>query len=138
MTDRDVVALTIWGEARGESIEGKIAVACVIQNRLVDGRWGSTYPSVCQARKQFSCWNAGDPNRAKIQALEQALEGLQTVEPVLDECLWVAEGLIAHRIRPRVKQATHYYAISIQPPFWTKGGTFVETIGQHSFYQGVK
>ena len=42
--DRDILARTLWGEARGEGLAGQIAVACTIRNRVEDGRakswWG--------------------------------------------------------------------------------------------------
>lgn len=136
--DRIILALTLWGEARGEAVEGRIAVASVIHNRLIDGRWGSSYAVVCQKPWQFSCWNANDPNRVKLAALQAEIERGDFIEPIIGECLWIAEGLIAGKILPRVQKATHYFASSIQPPTWTQGATFVDTIGHHSFYQGVK
>lgn len=37
--DIDTLARTVWGEARGESLLGKEAVACVILNRHKSGKW---------------------------------------------------------------------------------------------------
>ena len=42
LDDAQVIALTLYGEARGEGVEGRIAVANVIRNRLTSGRWGET------------------------------------------------------------------------------------------------
>ena len=51
------MAATVWGEARGEPFEGKVAVAWVIINRSrKPGWWGEDIRSVCSARWQFSCW----------------------------------------------------------------------------------
>jgi spore germination cell wall hydrolase CwlJ-like protein len=36
--DRDILARTLWGEARGESLDGKIAAAWTIRNRVLDGK----------------------------------------------------------------------------------------------------
>ena len=62
----DVVARTLWGEARGEGVAGQIAVAWVIRNRVHDANprswWGEGYIGVCHKSWQFSCWNPGDPN----------------------------------------------------------------------------
>ncbi|MGE9762726.1 cell wall hydrolase [Pseudomonas sp. PDM20] len=56
------LAMTIYGEARGQSYESKIAVGWVIRNRLATGRWGKTYKLVVTARLQFTCWSqAVDP-----------------------------------------------------------------------------
>ena len=34
MNDQEVLARTLWGEARGEGPEGMTAVACTIMNRV--------------------------------------------------------------------------------------------------------
>jgi spore germination cell wall hydrolase CwlJ-like protein len=51
--DRDILARTLWGEARGETLAGQIAVAWTIRNRVNDGKdkswWGEGYAGVCQA-----------------------------------------------------------------------------------------
>jgi spore germination cell wall hydrolase CwlJ-like protein len=36
--DRDILARTLWGEARGELLAGQIAVAWTIRNRVNDGK----------------------------------------------------------------------------------------------------
>jgi len=59
----DILAKTLWGEARGEGREGLIAVAWVIKNRADNpGWWGKSIELVCLKPYQFSCWNADDPN----------------------------------------------------------------------------
>ena len=64
--DRDILARTLWGEARGEGFDGQIAVAWTIRNRVFDGKakswWGEGYAEVCLKPWQFSCWNQNDPN----------------------------------------------------------------------------
>ena len=66
-----IFAKTIWAEARGEPLEGQIAVANVILNRARQGGWwGDDVAGVCCKSKQFSCWNEGDPNRARMDGLE--------------------------------------------------------------------
>ena len=65
-----IFAKTIWAAARGEPLEGQIAVANVIINRARQGGWwGDDVVKVCRKPKQFSCWNNGDPNRAKMNGL---------------------------------------------------------------------
>lgn len=43
--DRDILARTIWGEAMGEGLDGMIATAWTIRNRVFDGKakswWGA-------------------------------------------------------------------------------------------------
>ena len=74
--DIDTLARTIYGEARGEDRQSKIAVACVILNRVqqrkqcgyrnIDGRKIPTIAATCLKPWQFSCWNEKDPNRKVI------------------------------------------------------------------------
>jgi len=53
INDIDVLARTLWGEARGEGPAGQVAVAWTIRNRVNDGRakswWGEGYTGVCKA-----------------------------------------------------------------------------------------
>ena len=62
--DRDILARTRWGEARGESLVGQIEVAWTIRNRVNHGNakswWGEGYVGVCQKPYQFSCRNKND------------------------------------------------------------------------------
>ncbi|MFW0755465.1 cell wall hydrolase [Pseudomonas sp. H11T01] len=68
VTDRDpdILVRTLWGEARGEGLAGRIAVGWTIRNRVNDGKakswWGEGYAGVCLKVWQFSCWNKNDPN----------------------------------------------------------------------------
>jgi N-acetylmuramoyl-L-alanine amidase len=62
--DRVTLARTLYGEARGEPTEGQIAVAWVILLSLE-----GAVAQVCLAPWQFSCWNQGDPNRARLLVL---------------------------------------------------------------------
>ena len=58
-----VMGLTVYGEARGQPLEGQRAVAWVIRNRADHPCWwGSNIIDVCLKKSQFSCWNADDPN----------------------------------------------------------------------------
>lgn len=139
MTDRDWIATTLFGEARGETTAGRLAVASVLHNRLVSRRWGASYEAVCTAPKQFSCWNANDPNLPLLKQIIERIEAGETwADPVLAECYWIADGLLSGALRPQVRQATHYYAAWMkQPPKWAKDGEFVGAIGQHLFFQHV-
>lgn len=139
MTDIDVVTATIWGEARGEPIEGRIAVACVIRNRLLSGRWGHNYEAVARAPFQFSCWNAGqDANHLAVLDLVNKLNAQGFIDLMTQECRWVSNGVVNHVILDRVNSATHYHESSMNPkPKWVEGARLVATIGHHMFYAGV-
>ena len=73
--DRDILARTLWGEARGEGPAGQVAVAWTIRNRVFDGKtnswWGEGYAGVCQKPYQFSCRNKNDPNYPYLSGAKQ-------------------------------------------------------------------
>lgn len=149
LSEADILALTLWGEGRGEPVEGRIAIACVIRNRVLsdlghDGKpdwWGEGYRGVCLAPYQFSAWNATDPNRVKLDGLiTQLEEGLQIGDDVVfEECRWIAEGVVAGRCTPRVGGATHYYSTSMAvPPAWSVKALLTARVGHHLFFTGVK
>lgn len=134
--DRDILARTLWGEARGEGLMGQIAVAWTIRNRVNDGKqkswWGEGYAGVCQAPYQFSCWNKNDPNFAYLSGAKPIPAGqLALARSAADQVL---SGLAADP----TDGATHYYALSLpKAPAWVKGAMLTLTLGQHRFYKAV-
>jgi N-acetylmuramoyl-L-alanine amidase len=149
LTDHDVMALTLWAEARGEPIEGRIGIACVIRNRVnadlgSDHKpdwWGEGYTGVCRAPWQFSCWNQGDDlnHQRLINVATMIVQGTPPPDPILRECYWIAEGVMSGTICDRVGKSTHYHATYLNPPpAWTKGATLVCRVGSHLFFSGVK
>jgi len=142
LTDHQALTLTLLGEARGERIEGRLAVACVIHNRMMKG--GRSAKSICLARSQFSCWWpwGGAANHALIMkwARTLTLGGAIPARTVLDECAWIAEGVLAGRVLDAVNGATHYYSPqAMKPagavPSWAKKLEPVATIGGHLFFR---
>lgn len=158
LTDRLTLALTMWAEAGGDSrqgnssVEERIAVGCVIRNRLL--RWQSfratspTYKAVCLAPWQFSCWNdAKDQNHLRLMAMADRLVQpalpVQAHDPLVDECLFLADGIMASTVLDRTRGATMYYAPKSMIPagkvptaakaFVAKGGEFLP-IGDQLFY----
>lgn len=140
MTDRVAIALTLYGEARGEALEGRVAVASVLRNRLALKRWGTSYAAVCLADRQFSCWNASDPNAPLLRALAAELEGQQVApDAMVRECLWLADGLIANAFASRVGPATHYHATWMPTaPRWVAGALQTAVVGRHRFFANVR
>lgn len=136
----EVVAMTIWAEARAEPIEGEIAVGCVIRNRLLKPlRFGQSWASVCLARWQFSCWipQGGEANYRMLMARCEALQRGLASWP--RQALWIAEGIVSGAIEEdRVFGATHYYASWMPtPPSWAVGLTPTAIIGHHRFYKAA-
>jgi spore germination cell wall hydrolase CwlJ-like protein len=139
LNDKEYVALTIYGEARGESFDGKMAVASVLRNRFLSHRWGISYASVCLSPKQFSCWNVEDPNLPLLRTFGQALSyGTVPDDAAVRVCLWIADGVLGSYFPSTVEQATHYFAASmLHAPAWASTGHFVGQRGGHLFFEGV-
>jgi N-acetylmuramoyl-L-alanine amidase len=131
----DTLARTVWGEARGEGEAGMTAVAAVIRNRIDlsaahGGRywWGSDWIGVCRAKSQFSCWNPGDPNRAKLLAVDER-------DPAFRIAKQVAADAIAGRIADPTFGATSYKVTSLAWPYgWGHFRLPLVEIGKHAFY----
>ena len=142
LTDQHALALTLWGEARGEPIDGRIAVASVIRNRLKSNRWGDTYREVCLWPWQFSCWKreGGEQNYHAVRTLAWRLvNGEKPEDNILRECIWIASGIAGEWIQDTVQGATHYHVASMSPkPYWAVGKTPVCVVGPHAFYKGIK
>lgn len=128
--DIDTAARTIWGEARGERFEGMRAVAHVIKNRAARGGWwGNTPAAVCRKPWQFSCWNANDPNNAKLPKLTAR-------DHMFPEALEVAELVLTTDDPDPTGGATHYHTHAVSPK-WAAGLTPCAVIGGHRFYRDV-
>ena len=121
------MAATIWGEARGEPFEGKVAVAWVIINRSrMPGWWGEDIRSVCTARWQFSCWF--DAQAERVRFVDERNEKFAA-------CLDVAKRVMAGEIADPTGGADHYYADYIAAPKWARGRTPTAKIGRHLFFR---
>jgi len=126
--DIKIMAKTMWGEARGESEEGKIGVAWVIRNRAENPCWwGKTVAGVCLKKWQFSCWNANDPNSDKIANLSD-----DELAPFID----IAESVLDDSVSDPTGGATHYHTEAVDPK-WAVGREPTCTIGHHLFYKDI-
>lgn len=126
---KDILARTLYGEARNQGDEGIKAVACVIINRANDpGWWGKDIISVCLKPFQFSCWNANDPNLPKIKVVTDADKNFA-------ECLQIAHLAVGDALVDITDGATHYYERHLPEPKWANGKTPTITIGDHIFFK---
>ena len=140
LPDEAVLALTLYGEARGDPLEGLVAVGCVIRNRMQDAahRWGKSFREVCLAPAQFSCWAdlGGKANHQTVVDAAMALLAKQPVSAVMEQCSWVALGLSRGALLDTVKGANHYHTASMVPrPKWAQTQTPVQQRGAHLFYR---
>lgn len=134
--DRDILARTLWGEARGEGFDGQIAVAWTIRNRVFDGKdkswWGEGYAGVCLKPWQFSCWNQNDPNYAY-------LSGAKPIPAAqFAQAQRAADQVMSGSIPDPTGGATHYYATTMpKAPAWAAKAKQTLRLGRHVFFKDV-
>lgn len=84
----DMLAQVVYGEARGESYNGQVAVAAVVLNRMESEEFPNTMHGVVFQKNAFTCVNDGQyylrPNRTAYQA---ALDAMHGADPT-DGCLY--------------------------------------------------
>ncbi len=133
--DKDVLARTLYGEARGEGLTGIEAVANVIMNRWAIARekegywWGNSVKEICLKPFQFSCWNPNDVNFEIIQNITDQ-------EPLFYLCRHVAMRAISGTLKDTTGGATHYHAVSVHPA-WARHLIPCAQLGNHLFYREV-
>lgn len=134
--EEDVLARTLWGEARGDGDLGMGAVANVVLNRVRIAQdrgkywWGSNIVQVCQKPYQFSCWNRSDANFQNLQYVD-------TRDLHYATALRIARRGLAGVLEDSTHGATHYHAAEISP-YWAKNVKPCAVIGGHIFYRIVE
>jgi len=125
--DVTFLALTLWRECRGESRDGKIAVAHSIMNRLASPKWGNSVQAVVFQRLQYSSLtHAKDPQLTTWPLPD---------DPSWKECLQVADQVMSGSVPSPIGRADSYHDTSISPPRWATPDNFIAQIGRLRFYQ---
>jgi N-acetylmuramoyl-L-alanine amidase len=117
--DLHCLASAVYWESKGEPLDGQLAVAQVILNRVESGRFGSSICAVVKAPKQFSFVRGGKlpaPVAAQQWEVAQAIAAIA----LADEWPEVAEG------------ATHFHATRVNPGWKMRR---IASVGNHVFYR---
>jgi N-acetylmuramoyl-L-alanine amidase len=116
------LATAVYFEARGESLEGQLAVAHVVMNRAKSGRYPPDYCSVVKQPAQFSFVRNGQ-------------------FPTIDEgcTAWArAQGiarLAMADVVPSVSNDVLWYHATYVAPSWGRRLNMAQKIGAHIFYR---
>ena len=135
LTEQDddvLLAMCVFGEARGEPMIAKLAVANVVQNRLYRdlARYGRSWRTVILHPYAFSCFLPNDPNLPKL------FHPLDHEAPkVWEDCLAMACGVMKGVLGDNVEGATHYFDDSIAPPRWASRMTATVKLGRLNFFR---
>lgn len=120
------LAATVYHEARGEPMEGQIAVAHVILNRAL--KRGLTVQEVVFKSRQFSCYNKG---KLPIKDYHAFVIAMEVVERCLEERLH-GKNLHGATYYMNEKLVLKLYG---RLPSWHDVVKKVAVIGQHTFYK---
>ena len=116
----DCLAMNIYHEARGEVIEGQIAVAHVTLNRVDHGEWPNNICDVVYQPKQFS-WTfmIEDQVPSENKSWSQAKI--------------IARDVMIGNVDDPTEGATFYHATYVNP-FWADQMEVSKIIDKHVFY----
>ena len=132
LTPIELLTLCLYGEARGESPSGKLAVAHVVLNRLAAApRYGKNIPEIILRPYQFSCFLDSDPNLRHL--INMSLSG--HYDPV---CYHIASlALDGYTIDPTGGANLYHVEAMLRYPAWTQSPsvTVLMQIGNHLFYR---
>lgn len=113
------LAKNIYYEARGEPLEGQIAVAQVTMNRVASGAFHNTVCGVVYAYKQFS-WTLDKGRRIRDRKAWNASVDL-------------AAAVLTRSIALPDFPALYFHTPQVNPR-WNRGKRIVARIGNHIFY----
>jgi spore germination cell wall hydrolase CwlJ-like protein len=116
------LATAVYFEARGETVEGQLAVARVVMNRAASGRYPPDWCGVVKQHAQFSFVRHGAFPYADIGSA-----AWQRAEAIAQ--------LAAANIVPSVDVDVLWYHATYVAPSWGHRLSKVEKIGAHIFYR---
>lgn len=125
MTDEaNCIATAVYHEARGESLEGQLAVAKVIMNRAASGKYPASWCGVVKQPWQFSFVN---PRTGYMPSVDLASAAWR-------KALGVTRLAVANAVSSVPSDCLWYHADYVAPS-WGRRLTRVEKIGAHIFYR---
>lgn len=135
--DLKLLALTMWGEARGDGPEAMRAVGHVIINRMKSERFGDSVKDVVWKRKAFSCWNPNDPNRQAMGNIAR-LPKDSVDRQRWGEALEIAKQIMSGRSTDITNGALFYHTKQISPYWVEDDAEPTAMIANHVFYDKDK
>ena len=116
-SDLDALTRVVYGEARGESDEGKKGVAWTVKNRA--SKSGKSIKDEATKKGQFCCY-----------------KGEMKEKDSKEKCEKIAKDTIDGKNTDPTNGATHFYS-GKNVPDWAANKTPCATIGGHKFFKGI-
>ena len=121
-SEMNCLATAVYFEARGETVEGQLAVARVVMNRAASGRYPSSWCSVVKQPAQFSFVQHG-----QFPAVDTASTAWARAQGVT--------RLALANVVPSLTTDVLWYHADYVAPSWGHRLSFAQKIGQHIFYR---
>lgn len=129
LTDEELMAVCIYGEARSQGLDGMLAIGSVIVNR--SKKTGGNVKSIVLTSAQFSCFNEQDPNRGIIEHIARDIKDRLTRLDIFKHSYWIAKGISEGFLSSNVGPSTAYHRIGNSPEWNMR---FVIRVGDRLFY----
>jgi spore germination cell wall hydrolase CwlJ-like protein len=120
----ECIAIAVYHEARGEPLDGQLAVAEVIMNRAASGRYPASWCEVVKQPWQFSFVH---PRSGRYPAVNRSSSAWAYAEAITR----IAVGAHADALPSDVL----WYHADYVAPSWGRRLAKVEKIGAHIFYR---
>lgn len=118
------IAVAIYHEARGETLEGQLAVARVIMNRAASGKYPSSWCGTVKQPWQFSFVN---PRSGIMPGVDKASASWR-------KALGITRLALANVV-PSISNDVLWYHADYVAPSWGRRLSRVSKIGTHIFYR---
>ncbi len=118
------MAVAVYHEARGEDVDGQLAVARVIMNRAASGKYPTSWCGVVKQPWQFSFVN---PHTGTMPSVDQASSAWRKAQGITR--LAMANAV------PSLSTDVLWYHANYVAPSWGRRLTRVSQIGAHIFYR---
>ena len=120
--EANCIAVAVYHEARGESLEGQLAVAQVIKNRAMSGKYPADWCGVVKQPWQFSF-----VRRGQFPSVDQSSDAWR-------KAVGITRLAVANAV-PSVPKDCLWYHANYVAPRWSNNLQRVEQIGTHIFYR---
>jgi spore germination cell wall hydrolase CwlJ-like protein len=128
--ERKCLVNALYYEARGESLQGILAVASVIDSRKSDSKYPNTYCGVINQKGQFSYTLLNKPD------IEQFKYRFKPIDAIVYKNIeYIANEMVNGEFKPVLDQSVQFYATKKIKNYWTKTKQVVAKIGNHVFYK---
>lgn len=111
-------------EAMGEPVEGAVAIAYVILERVEQRKWGDTIPAVLAAKRRGICQFSYKCKLPKAKPTQEDWTRGYTI----------AYNVLQGEIENPIGDADHFHTTAVNP-VWDNNMEYVATIGKHEFYR---